>query len=132
MEITVSNEQGRVPVTVFRVKGDINMNTSDQLMTQARQAIESGARDLVLDFSEVPYMSSAGIRVLNSLFSMLRGDTPAESDAAMKQGLRDGTFKSPHLKLVNPTRHVREVLSMAGFDMFLEIHPNLKDALASF
>ena len=132
MEITVSNEQGRVPVTVFHVKGDINMNTSDQLMTQARQAIESGARDVVLDFSEVPYISSAGIRILNSLFSMLRGDTPAESDAAMKQGLRDGTFKSPHLKLVNPTRHVREVLSMAGFDMFLEIHPNLKDALASF
>jgi len=66
------------------------------------------------------------------LFTMLRGDTPAESDAAMKQGLRDGTFKSPHLKLVNPTRHVREVLSMAGLDMFLEIHPNLKDALASF
>ena len=50
----------------------------------------------------------------------------------MKQGLRDGTFKSPHLKLVNPTRHVREVLSMAGLDMFLEIYPNLKDALASF
>lgn len=132
MEIRVSHEQGRVPISVLHVTGDINMSTSDQLMAQAQQAIESGAHNLVLDFSEVPYMSSAGIRLLNALFKMLRGDAPAESDEAMKKGLRDGTFKSPHLKLVNPTRHVREVLTMAGFDMFLEIYANLKDAVASF
>jgi anti-anti-sigma regulatory factor len=132
MEITVSHEQGRVPITVFQVKGDINMATSEELQRQARRAFEDGMRDLVLDLSDVPYMSSAGIRALNDMFRLLRGATPAESDEAIKKGLSDGTFKSPHLKLVNPNRHVQEVLGMSGVDMFLEIHRNVKDAVASF
>ncbi len=132
MEISVSHEQGREPVTVLRMKGDINRATADQVQAQARQAFEAGARNIVLDLSEVPYMSSAGIRVINDLFNLLRGDSAAEMDEAMRQGLRDGTYKSPHLKLLNPTRHVQEVLNMAGIDMFLEIHGNLKDAVASF
>lgn len=132
MEITVSHEQGRVPVTVFHLKGDINMATSDELQRQARQAFEDGMRDLVLDLGDVPYMSSAGIRALNDMFRLLRGSSPGESDEAIKKGLSDGTFKSPHLKLVNPNRHVQEVLGMSGVDMFLEIHRNVKDAVASF
>ena len=132
MEITVSREQGRVPITVFHVRGDINMATSDELQRQVRQAFEDGMRDLVLDLSDVPYMSSAGIRALNDMFRLLRGSSPAESDDAVKKGLSDGTFKSLHLKLVNPNRHVQEVLGMSGVDMFLEIHRNVKDAVASF
>ena len=132
MDITVSQEQGRVPVTVFHVTGDINMATAGQLQAQARRAYEAGTRNLLLDLTEVPYMSSAGIRAMNDIFNLLRTDAPAESEAAMRKGLSDGTFKSPHLKLLNPTRHVLEVLSMAGIDMFLEIHRNLKDAIASY
>ena len=132
MDITVSHEQGRVPITVFRIKGDIDVNSYEQLQAQARQAYEAGARDLVLDLTDTAYVSSAGIRAINSIFKLLRSDAPNESDEAMRKGLSDGTFKSPHLKLVNPSSHVHEVLTMAGVDMFLEVHPNVKDAVASF
>jgi hypothetical protein len=50
----------------------------------------------------------------------------------MSKGLRDGTFKSPHLKLANPSQQVLKVLTTAGIDMFLEIHSDLKQAIASF
>jgi len=63
---------------------------------------------------------------------LLRGDSAAESPEAMHKGISAGTFKSPHLKLANPNPRVLEVLKMAGFDMFLEIHKNVKDAVASF
>lgn len=132
MDITVSSEQGRVPVTVIHVKGDINMSSANQLMAQARQAYEGGARDMLIDLSDAPYMSSAGIRALHEIFKLLRTGAPSESDEAMRKGLADGSYKSPHLKLLKPNRHVSEVLSMAGYDMFLEIHHNLRDAVASF
>jgi anti-anti-sigma factor len=132
MEISVSKEQGRVSITVLRVKGDINATTSDQLVAQAQKAFDAGARHLLVDMTEVPYMSSAGVRALNTIFNLLRGDGAGESDPEVRKGLSDGTFRSPHLKLLNPTRHVREVLSMTGLDMFLEIHSNLKEAVASF
>ena len=132
MDIEISHEQGRKPVTVFRIRGEVNITTYEQLEKQARDAQASGTRDLLLDLTEVTYVSSAGIRALNNIFKLLRSDAPEESDEAMRKGLSDGTFKSPHLKLLNPTPRVVEVLKIAGVDMLLEMHQNRKDALASF
>jgi anti-anti-sigma factor len=132
MDITVSQMEGRVPVTVFRVKGEINVSTHEQLQAQAEKAIEAGTRNLLLDLSEVSYISSAGVRALNHIFQRLRSEASGESDEAMRQGLRDGTFKSPHLKVLSPSPRVAEVLKIAGVDMFLEIHDDLQTAVASF
>ena len=132
MDIEISHEQGRKPVTVFRIRGEVNITTYEQLEKQARDAQASGTRDLLLDLTEVTYVSSAGIRALNNIFKLLRSDAPEESDEAMRKGLSDGTFKSPHVKLLNPTPRVVEVLKIAGVDMLLEIHQKRKDALASF
>ena len=132
MEFTVSQQQGRVPVTVFHVKGDIDGSTYAPLQAQMDQAIQAGAHNMVIDLTEVNYMSSAGLRMINHAFNLLRGDLPQESDQAIKQGIRDGTFKSPHLKLVNPGPHVMEVLKTAGIDMFIESRQSVTDAVASF
>ena len=132
MEISITREQGRVPVTVLHVKGDVNVATADQFRAQVQQAYDDGARDILIDLTQVSLVSSAGLRVLQDIFNMLRSESPQESDAAMRKGLADGTFKSPHLKLLNPNKNVRQVLHMAGFDMFLEIHEDLKEAVASF
>ncbi|MEJ2264051.1 MAG: STAS domain-containing protein [Anaerolineales bacterium] len=130
MQISVSQEEARVPVTVFRLEGEL---TSDvELQTAAQEAFEAGARNILLDLKNVPYMSSAGLRAIHSIFMMLRSDSPAESDKAMTAGIAAGTFTSPHLKLLSPTQHVHEVLKTAGYDMFLEIHQDQKRALASF
>lgn len=132
MEIALSQQSGRVPVTIFRITGDIDANTYEQLETQARQAHAAGMRDLVLDLSGVAYVSTAGIRAINNVFNLLRTDAPAESDEAIQRGLQDGTFKSPHLKLLNPTARVLDVLNMAGVDMFLDIYHDREAAVRSF
>jgi hypothetical protein len=132
MDIVVSQEHGRVPVTVFRIKGAIDVASYEQFQTAAQKAFAGGAQNLLLDLSEVNYISSAGLRALHYVFTLLRADSPAESDEAMSKGLRDGAFKSPHLKLLNPSPVALKVLSTAGFDMFLEIHRDLESAVASF
>ena len=132
MDIEETQHQGRVPVTVFHLKGDLNMTSYQQLEAKGREAHAAGVRDLVLDLSGVTFISSAGIRAINGLFLLLRTSDPSESDEARRAGLRAGTFKSPHLKLLNPPRRVQEALSIAGVDMFLEIHRSLDEAIASF
>ena len=62
MEITVSQEVGRVPVTVFEVSGLINLGSADQLEQQAQADYEKGTRYLLIDLSEVDSLSSAGLR----------------------------------------------------------------------
>jgi anti-anti-sigma factor len=132
MEITVSQEQGRVPITVFHIDGDIAADTSDQLEMKARQAIDSGTRYILFDLAQVHFISSYGIRSISQIFSWLRRLDEGEDDASLSAGLKSGSFKSCCLKLAAPTKHVREALSVAGIDMFLEIHNDLKQAVASF
>jgi anti-anti-sigma factor len=132
MDITAEQQAGRVPVTVFHLVGDLDTTTYQQTQTQIEQVVRAGARDIVLDLAKVGYLSSAGIRMLSQLFNMLRGDLPQESDAAMQQGVRNGAFKSPHLKLVSPTTRVAAVLKMSGLDMMIESYPSVPEAVASF
>jgi len=132
MEIKVTQEQGRVPVTVFHIEGDIAADTYEQLEAQAKQSIQSGASNLLLDLAKVPYVSSYGIRGISQIFSWLRDQSKGEDDAALSSGLRDGTFKSCCLKLANPSPQVLKALTTAGIDMFLEIHNDLDKAIASF
>jgi anti-anti-sigma factor len=132
MEITVSHEQGRVPVAVFHVEGDIDVTSYEQFQAAANDAIAAGTRYLLLDLAHVGYMSSAGLRAIQSIFTELRAGASAADDEAMRRGMRDGTYKSPNLKLLSPSPKVLQVLTMTGFDMFLEIHRDLKKAVASF
>lgn len=130
MELSVSKEQGRVPVTVLHVKGNIDSHSYEEFQTSAEKLLADGAKDLLIDLHDVPYMSSAGLRALNGIYNRLR---PSAEDAhVVSQGVSAGTYKSPHLKLLSPSPRVLETLKMSGFDMFLDIQSNLKSAVASF
>jgi anti-anti-sigma factor len=132
MEITVTQEQGRVPVTVLYVSGKTDSASADEFEKKVMEVIDAGARNLVLDLSKMPYISSAGLRVLQEVFNKLRSLAASESDKEMYRQINEGSFKSPHLKLINPTREVLEVLKMSGFDMLVPIEKDLKTAIASF
>jgi anti-anti-sigma factor len=131
MNINVTERTGRVPVTILHVQGDIDTNSHTAFEQRAQDAIRQGAQHVLIDLQDVGYISSAGIRALNALFQSLRSRSP-ESDAALYQGVRSGTYKSPHLKLLNPQPAVLNVLSATGLDMLLEIHHDLDTAVASF
>lgn len=129
MEITSWRETGHVPVTILQLKGDLV--AEDPLAARAQAAFDEGAHYLVLDLSDVPYISSAGLRAIHSTYMLLRNADPADNAAAV-QGIAKGTYKSPHLKLVRPSKNAMKALSMTGYDMFLEIHDTVHSAVQSF
>jgi anti-anti-sigma factor len=129
MEITVSTEQGRVPATILHLKGDLDASSEQAVVARARELAEQGARHLVIDLTEVRYVSSAGVRALSAIYMLLR---PAGEEAAVLQGLRDGTYTAHNLKLLSPNKAVHTVLTTTGLDMMLEIHPDLASAVAAF
>ena len=132
MDVTIAQENGRVPVTVIHVDGKTDSASSDEFEKKVMEVIDAGARHLVLDLSKVPYMSSAGLRVLQHVFDKLRSLSSGESDKEIYRQINAGSFKSPNLKLIGLTKEVLEVLKMSGFDMLISIEKDLKTAVASF
>jgi anti-anti-sigma factor len=51
-------------VTIFHMEGYLDSITSAQLQLALVSAVSSGAHRLALDFNEVGYVSSAGLRVV--------------------------------------------------------------------
>ena len=134
MDIQVTTEEGRVPVTVMHVSGNIDTQSYEQFQAKAEELVNGGARYLLIDLSRTPFVSSAGLRALHHIFNKLRAldsENPA-SEEDVRRGISAGTYKSPHLKLTNLSKETRTAFELSGFDMFIDTFDNVDNAIASF
>lgn len=134
MEIKTIIENGRVPVTIIHVDGDLDSSTYEDFQSQVDALIDADARYILIDLFHSKFISSAGFRSFNNIFNKLRALHPDTnlSDKDLKKGIQAGTYKSPHLKLLNLSDNARTAFEMAGFDMFIETYTDMKTAIASF
>ncbi|HJZ13727.1 MAG TPA: STAS domain-containing protein [Acidobacteriota bacterium] len=134
MEVKVSTEKGRVPITVMHVDGNIDSSTYGTFQAKADELIEKGSRYFLIDLSHAPYISSAGLRALHSLYNKLRSLNPDAnlSEEDVRKGISAGTYKSPHLKLLNLSKEARTAFQMGGFDMYIETFNDMKSAIEAF
>jgi anti-anti-sigma factor len=134
MEIEVMTENGRVPVTVMHIHGSIDASTYQTFQTKADELIKQGTRHILVDLSHAGFISSAGFRALHQIFNKLRSLHPDAnlSDEEIKKGISAGTYKSPHLKLLNPSKETKTAFEMSGFDMYIETYTDMNAAIASF
>lgn len=134
MEVKTFTENGRVPVTVMHVDGNLDSSTHDAFLAKANELIDGGTRYILIDLVHTKFITSAGFRAFNDLFNKLRSLHPDTnlSDEEVKKGINAGTYKSPHLKLLNLSNEARTVFEMAGFNLFIESYTDLKTAVASF
>ena len=136
MGITVHQAKGKVPVTVLQPHGDLDASNFRDLIAKAKEAHSAGARDILLDLSDTPYMSSSGLVALHRIAVMLRGedaDEPESGWEAFRAIRRDvDTELQQHFRLLSPQPGVEKVLEMAGFKQFMEVYTDLETAIASF
>ena len=100
-------------VRLLSVNGRVDSMNANQLGDALSQEIDGGYVQLVIDLSNVEYMSSAGLR---------------EIVTALKKVKR----ASGDLRIAQPSDRVREVLEMAGLDTIFRIFPTSDDALNSY
>jgi anti-anti-sigma factor len=138
MEIVISRSEGRVPVSIMQLRGALDGHTYEQFIHEAQQLFDSGARDLLLDMTELTFLSSAGIAALHRMARVYRGEkstTLDQSWSAMRTvaNERDTGFShQKHIKLLNPNEKIEDVLDTVGFKAFFEIFTDMQTAIASF
>ena len=69
--VTVHMHQGRIPVTVLQLQDRVNLGNTAELEQAAREAFVAGRRDMVIDLSKAPSLTSAGIRAILIIHKML-------------------------------------------------------------
>jgi anti-anti-sigma factor len=115
--VIVSQAKGRIPVTVLQLQDRVNLGNTAELEQAAREAFNAGARDMLIDLTKAPSLTSAGIRAILVIHKMLGAV---------------GTNQASHLKLVSPTPYVQEILKVAGLIDYIKVFSGLDEAVASF
>lgn len=96
---------------VVAVAGKLDAVSAGDYEKAVRQLITDGKTRFVIDFAELSYISSAGLRVLLSTAKQLK----PIGGVVCFANLQD---------------NVREVFEMTGFSSILGIHPSVDAALA--
>lgn len=136
MDISVSQKQGNVPITVIKLDGELDGQNYQELISKARELFSAGARDFVLDLSDLSYISSAGLVALHSVALLVKGeelpDTEQGWSTYRSMGRTSASGVQPHIKLLNPREEVRNVLDMVGFGNVFQVYTDLDEAVQSF
>ncbi|MBI2331759.1 MAG: STAS domain-containing protein [Chloroflexi bacterium] len=136
MEINISHEKGNVPVTVIQVTGQLDGQTYQKLIASAQEVLNGGAKNILLDMSDLAFISSAGLVSLHVIALLLRGEAMPDLEhgwAALKSVNKSReSGVQQHVKLLNPRAEVLNVLDMVGFSSFFEIFNDKQKALESF
>lgn len=110
MQIDVSEDQG---VHVVTLNGKLDTATSPETESRLRDVVGGGASKIVIDFQNVDFVSSAGLRVLLATAKMLRGS-------------------GGEMRVCGLNEVVQEVFDISGFSSLLSVQTDRRAALASF
>ena len=107
LEIRQEKSAGKV---IIHLSGRLDSNTSSQLEKVTLSLIESGETSLIIDFQELEYLSSAGLRVLLITLKKI-------------------TKLKGELIICNLREFIYEVFKISGFTSIFNIAESLEAAL---
>jgi anti-sigma B factor antagonist len=101
-------------VTILDLKGNLTIGSGEEeLSGMIAQLLSDGRRHMLLNLADVPVIDSSGIGGLIKTFTRVKNS-------------------GGKLKLLNPSRNTRQLLSITGLLSVLEIFDDETAALSSF
>ncbi len=98
-------------VTVITIAGNLDSSTAPKAEEKILPLARPGCK-IALEMSHVPYMSSAGLRMLLLIYRQISGS--------------DG-----QVVLVGLSEELKDTMAVTGFLDFFQIYPNLESGLAT-
>jgi len=136
MEIIISKNQDNPNLSIMQIRGELDGSTYQKFNDEAQKLYDAGARDLLVDMSELTFLSSAGLAALHRTARVFRGEDSSTFEegwgAIHAMGKETDSGIQQHVKLLNPDEKIRNTLDTVGFLAFFEIFTDMDAALASF
>lgn len=88
---------------LVKASGKLDIDNSADFGAKVKDAIEDTEKlkELVIDFQDITYIASIGLRILLELYKMINEDSA--------------------IRIINAQPQVLDVLKMTGFDKFIKI-----------
>ena len=109
MEITTERENDTV---VFKTQGRIDSANAMGFHDVLQGGIEATDRIVILDFGDISYISSAGLRVILMVAKEL-------------------TRRGAYLAICSLSDFVREIFEVSGFDKIITVRPSKEEAITA-
>ena len=100
-------------LVIIKITGNIDAITAPKITEYIKRLIAKDNIKLIADLDNVPYTSSAGLRVLLA-------------------AVKETRFKSGDMRLANIQPDVLKVLTLTGFTNILKIFPDVDSAVLSY
>lgn len=108
MEITVRDEGD---IKVVMLNGKLDTNTTPLAESEIKTLLDGGASQLLVNFEQLSYISSSGLRLLLATAKRLK-------------------TSGGELKVCSLNEMATEVFEISGFSSILNVYPSEQDALS--
>ena len=109
MELTTRDEGD---IKVIMLNGKLDTNTTPAAESEINALIDAGASKLLINFEQLSYISSSGLRLLLATAKRLKGN-------------------GGNLQVCSLNEMATEVFEISGFSTILKVFPNEQAALGS-
>jgi anti-anti-sigma regulatory factor len=138
MNISIEQSAANSYLAIMKLQGELDGSSYMSLIQQAQQLYAAGTRQLLLDLSELTFMSSAGLVGLHTVVMVMRGQQPPDMEDGW--GVMHGISREitstvqfdANCKLLQPQPHVQKTLDVTGFSQILEVFTDRDTAVNSF
>lgn len=113
MEIRVQCLEDYQDISIVEIEGRIDAKTASDIEQELITLQEQNRSKIIVDFSQVNYISSGGLRVFLTALKWTRAN-------------------NGDLKLVSLEKNVEKIFKLAGFTKIFNIMPDKESALQAF
>ncbi len=131
LETTIEQVEGRVPITVIALEGELDASNFEGLIDTVRRLYDVGTRQLLIDLGDLRFMASSGLVALHSIVRIMHGEPPPDPEAGWSALHTEVGPGQTEVQLCAPQAAVERVLSRTGLDQLFVVHPDRDAALAA-
>lgn len=137
LETSVETTEGRVPITIMTLDGELDASNFESLAATVRELYEAGARHLLLDLAGLRFMASSGLVALHATVRTMHGEAAPDAESGWNAlhtvGLDAASGSTQtEVQLCGVQPAVQRVLDRTGLARLFRIHPDRATAIAGF
>src|SRR3954454_17759255 len=137
LQTTVEQVDGPTPVAVVALDGKLDGATFEGVIGTVRGLYAAGTRKLLLDLTDLSFISSSGLVAIHSAMRVMRGEAPPDTEQgwealrAIRDEVEAGRAQTS-LRICGTQDAVQKVLDRTGLGPLIPSFPDREAALAGF